>query len=612
MADKKTIKCQDFVLKQLFENKFKVDFYQREYVWQTKQIEDLLGDLSTEFLKSWSSKHDLEKILQYNPYFMGEIILSSKDSAYLSVIDGQQRITSLTLLLIYLLNEYSHLPDFPADDVRRLIYSNHLGKKKFNLDIEERNKCMLDLFDEGEYIVTNTDSTSVKNIVGRYSDIQECWNTDINDSNIVFFVYWLMEKVTFSQVITNNDEFAYVIFETMNDRGLSLTQTEMLRSYLLAHISDDRKEIVMKKLDAAIDSLNKLKPKANLDLEFFKLYFRSHLAEGSSQKKDSSSDFQQIGKGIHRWVKDNSNRLNLKDSDTYEDFINKICFFSSVYVKIFNIMTSRNVKDYLYIIVNDDYDFTLQPEPILACISYNDSDEIIDEKIRIVSKYLCKILTWYVWKQKSTAQSYLEGPIYDLSKTIRDKTVDELNSILSTEPIELPVLDNYPFLHQQNKKKIKVLISLITEIVARGSNDSDYMLNRYNIEVEHIWSDHFDQHLDEFTQKIDFDLTRNTIGDLLVLPKSFNDSYGDDPYSSKVVHYYEQNILAQTLCSQKYENNPDFLKFKKETKLPFKSYEIFNRSSIMERTELYRSILLWNWGIKSFKPTLESYSGDAS
>ncbi len=609
MVGEKTIKCQDFVLKQLFENKFKVDFYQREYVWQTKQIEDLIIDLSTEFLKSWSPKDDFEKILKYNPYFMGEIILSSKDGSYLAVIDGQQRITSLTLLLIYLLNTYSNISGFPSDDVRRLIYSNHLGKKKFNLDIEERNQCMLSLFDEGTYSVSKSDSPSVRNIVGRYSDFQECWNPEINETNVVHFTYWLMEKVTFSQVITNNDEFAYVIFETMNDRGLSLTQTEMLRSYLLAHIVDDRKETVMKQLDNAIDSLNKLRTKPNMDLEFFKLYFRSHLAEGSSQKKDSSSDFQQIGKGIHRWVKDNSDRLGLTDSDSYEDFISKICFFSDVFIKIHNILVSRNTKDYLYAVVNDDYDFTLQPEPILASISYGDEDGIIDEKIKIVSKYLCKVISWYVWKQKSTAQSYLEGPVYDLSKILRDKTIDQLNAILSQEPMELPELDNVPFLHQQNKKKFKVLISLITEIVARASNDSDYMLNRYNIEIEHIWSDHFEQHLDEFTQKNDFDLARNTIGDLLVLPKSFNDSYSDNPYESKIVHYYEQNILAQTLCAQKYENNPDFLKFKKESGLPFKSYDSFKKNAIMERTELYKQILLWNWKIQpSTKVTLESYS----
>ena len=103
---------------------------------------------------------------------MGEIILSSKDGSYLAVIDGQQRITSLTLVLIYLLNSYSNIEGFPSDDVRRLIYSNHLGKKKFNLDIEERNQCMLSLFDEGTYSVSKSDSPSVRNIVGRYSDFR--------------------------------------------------------------------------------------------------------------------------------------------------------------------------------------------------------------------------------------------------------------------------------------------------------------------------------------------------------------------------------------------------------------------------------------------------------
>lgn len=111
------------------------------------------------------------------------------------------------------------------------------------------------------------------------------------------------------------------------------------------------------------------------------------------------------------------------------------------------------------------------------------------------------------------------------------------------------------------------------------------MLKKFNIEVEHIWADHFEDYLDEFTQKSDFDIIRNTIGDLLILPKSFNVSYGYDPYSSKVVHYYEQNILAQTLNSQKYENNPDFIKFKNDSDLDFKAYSVF-KQSIMERTEL--------------------------
>lgn len=151
-------------------------------------------------------------------------------------------------------------------------------------------------------------------------------------------------------------------------------------------------------------------------------------------------------------------------------------------------------------------------------------------------------------------------------------------------------------LNQQNNRKFKVLIALITEIVAKESGCSDYMLNRYNIEIEHIWSDHFEQHKDEFEQKTDFDNARNTIGDLLVLPKSFNDSYNDSPYESKVVYYIEQNILAQSLNELKYSNNPDFIKFKERSGLDFKPYSEFKHSAIRERTDLYRNILPWNWG----------------
>ena len=88
----------------------------------------------------------------------------------------------------------------------------------FNLEIDERKACMLSLYQNGSYTVKNEDPVSVVNLVERYEDIEECWNDQITQKNIVSFAYWLKEKVVFSKVWTNNDEFAYVIFETMNDR----------------------------------------------------------------------------------------------------------------------------------------------------------------------------------------------------------------------------------------------------------------------------------------------------------------------------------------------------------------------------------------------------------
>ena len=594
----KTVDSKAYPLKELFLDKFDVDFYQREYGRQRKQLEDLINDLSTEFLKNWTKGDIPDKVRNYDPYFMGEIVLSLKDGERSAIIDGQQRITTFTLILIYMLKTFGDLPFFPCSDIEQAIYSDDFGTKRFNLDIEQRKDCMLALFNEGSYIPTDNDRQFVQNIVDRYNDISDCWNNEITEENVVNFAYWIKEKVVFSKVWTNSDEFAYVIFETMNDRGLSLTQIEMLRSYLLANIDNSSRAKAMELFDEVVKRLVniKLNSKSKAEFEFFKMYFRGHFAEDFSQTKNSTSDFVRIGKEFHRWVRDNDKRLlNLNTSEDYVLFIEKIAYFSKQYEKINNIITSRNANDYLYLIVNNDYSFTLQPALILSAIKYQDSDDIVNKKIKLISKYVTKLLTWRVWNHWMISQSSLEMPIYNLCKEIRDLDLEALKNKLYNDPIELPELNNSPTLNQQNKSKLKVLISLITEIVARNSMAPDYMLNKPDIEVEHIWCDHFEQHTDEFDDKFAFASMRNNIGDLLVLPKSFNASYGDAPYSTKVEQYFEQNILAQTLNSKKYTNNPDFLRFVEKSDLPFQAYSEFKKAAIGERAELYKKILIWNW-----------------
>ena len=592
----KSVDSKCFSLSQLFSEKYTVDFYQREYVWEKKQLEDLIDDLSTAFLKCWKKEDSIGNVRGYDPYFMGEVVISLKNDEPSAIIDGQQRITTFTLLLIYMLHTFRHVSGFPIGDIERSIYSSDYGTPRFNLDIDDRRKCMLGLFENGSYEPNEEDKLHVQNIVDRYNDIAECWNEKITEKNISSFAYWILGKVVFSKVWTNSDDFAYVIFETMNDRGLSLTHVEMLRSYLLANIDPENRTDSLDKFDKRIGKLSsiKLSSKSKAEQEFFKVYFRGHYAIDLSQSNETS-DFVRIGKAFHRWVRDNSIELNLRKSDDFIDFINRIDYFADKYEKIYSCINSRDVSKYFYLVVNNDYGFTLQTPAILASIKYNDSDDIVEEKIKIVSKYITKILSWRVWNHWMISQSSLEAPIYDFCKKVRDLDIDSIKALIKTEPINIPSLNNSPTLNQQNNRRIKVLLALITEIVARESNESDYILNKSDIEVEHIWSNHYEQHLDEFEKEDDFNNARNNIGDLLVLPKSFNASYNDAQYSIKVQQYFSQNILAQSLNEKKYENNPGFIHFIEKSGLKFKSYSEFKRISISERADLYKSILKWNW-----------------
>ncbi len=592
--ESKIVDSKVYSLKELFSSKFDVDFYQREYVWNRKQIEDLILDLSSEFMKNWRSGDSLSKVSGYDPYYMGEIVLSIKGE-HNSIIDGQQRITTLTLLLIYLLQKYGKVEGFPKGEIETLIYKDVYGDKKFNLDIEERLECMLALYTKGSYDVKEEDTVSVRNIVDRYDDIDDCWNSAIDAGNIVSFTYWIKEKVMFSKVWTNNDDFAYVIFETMNDRGLSLTQVEMLRSYLLANIDVDSRDKGIKLFDGAVNRLRniKLATRSKAEFEFFKVYFRGHYIDSVGQT--STSDFVRIGNEFHRWVRDNSEKLQLKKSADYLGFIERISYFARVYETIYDIIQHRDTKEYLYTIVNSDYGFTLQPALILSSIDYMDGEETIMQKIKVVSKYLSKVLSWRVWNHYLISQSSMETPIYDLCIKIRERTAEAIRQVFDSNPIEIPELDNAPILNQQNRPKLKVLISLITEIVASNSGEPHYLLNDKDMEVEHIWANHYIQHKFEFENENDFATARNNVGDLLVLPKSFNASYNDDPYEDKVVQYFSQNILAQSLNAQKYTNNPGFISFVENSGLPFKPYDEFKLAGINERAELYKQVLKWNW-----------------
>ena len=232
---------------------------------------------------------------------------------------------------------------------------------------------------------------------------------------------------------------------------------------------------------------------------------------------------------------------------------------------------------------------------ILSAVSYKDSDEVVNEKIKVVSRYLTKVLTWRVWNHWMISQSALEAKSYELCKAIRGMSVEDLKKHLSTDPLESPALEGTPTLNQQNRRRFAVMLSLITEIVAQHSNAPDYPLNHPDIEVEHIWANHYEDHAADFRDEAEFATVRNSLGDLLVLPKSFNASYNDASYEVKVEQYYSQNILAQTLNSKKYTNNPGFLAYRNVSGIPFKPYDTFTKDSIAERTALYRMILEDNW-----------------
>ena len=123
--------------------KYGLDYYQREYKWERRQVEELLQDLEQKFMLSYEESHDRTEVQGYERYFLGSIIVSERDGQRF-LIDGQQRLTTLTLLLIFLNNLQRGRTELVAID--HLIYSEKFGKKSFNLDVEDRRDWSEALF----------------------------------------------------------------------------------------------------------------------------------------------------------------------------------------------------------------------------------------------------------------------------------------------------------------------------------------------------------------------------------------------------------------------------------------------------------------------------------
>ena len=123
--------------------KFAIDYYQREFRWEKKQVTELIDDLCDKFLESHEAGNERSAVEAYGHYFLGSIIISDKDGQKF-IIDGQQRLTSLTLLLIHIYRRIED--DEQKGQLAELIFSQKFGKRSFNLDVTERAECMEALF----------------------------------------------------------------------------------------------------------------------------------------------------------------------------------------------------------------------------------------------------------------------------------------------------------------------------------------------------------------------------------------------------------------------------------------------------------------------------------
>ena len=590
----------------LLGSRYFIPYYQREYKWEKKQMLELVEDLSDEFLNNYQVDHGLKDVDRYGMYFLGPVIVT--DDKF--VIDGQQRLTSLTLVLIYL-NHLQREWESKPIALDNLIYTESYGEKAFVINDDERNKCMTGLFEDGRYKISEGESESVRTILERYGDILGFFDDKLNNESLPFFIEWLKNKVVFIEIVADTVDDAHRIFESMNDRGLRLSSVEMLKGYLLARIKDESSR--NKSNDIWKKWMRKLNDTGdNTDNVFINTWLRAKYAQTIRERKAGSEnqDYEHIATMANKWVAQNDRQLGLYKSSDYERvIISEIPFYASVFLKI-NKLSKTFHPEYEYVFYNAHRDFTLQTQLMIAAVMPSDTEDIVNRKIKLISFFIDQYISMRSFAFRSVSYSSTLYTMFNVTKDVRDKSLDELIPYVRASVKQLQ--DQFPFsnidhflLNQFSARYMLHILARLTYFITKESGteiDFEQLVSRKvkdSYDIEHIWSNHYEQddHRFEFQTAREFEEFRNNFGGMVILPKSVNRSLQDLPYEEKRFKYNQQNLLARSLHEDCYRNEPGFLRFINRSSLDFKPYDKFGKQELFERQSLYRSIAEQIWSI---------------
>jgi len=587
--------------------RYTIDYFQREYSWEQKHIAQLVTDLTETFLGAYTTGDQRTAVANYNNYYLGPFVVSERDGAK-SIIDGQQRLTSLTLFLIFLNNLQKETGG--KESIEPLIFSEQYGEKSFNIQVEERKACLEKLFQTGSYDVQPDDDESTRNMVSRYNDIIEAFPEEIKGNAFPYFLDWLKYNVVLVEITAYSDDNAYAIFESMNDRGLNLNSTEMLKGYILSRFAlpKDREQAnaFWKEKIQELHGHGK-----DEDQKFFQAWMRSQYADTIRQGKAGASneDFEKIGTRFHSWFRDNLGKvgLNASSSANFSTFVHRdMKFYLRAYLDILAAQKEERPQ-WEHVFYHKQFGIadSLSYPLLLAALQSTDSPETVREKINTVARYMETFAVRRAVNSRRFAASSIRYTMYSLVKEIRGMGLDALKTVLGKKLSGMDEkwdgLANFR-LNGTNKSFVKFLLSRVTGFIEQETGASTSFSNYFSntkakaYEIEHIWAGKFGEHRDEFSQVHEFEDYRNRIGALLLLPQGTNQSYGAKPYAEKVEHYLKENLLAKSLHPKAYENNPNFVKMVESLGLGFKAHLTFARVDIDERQSLIQRICgaIWN------------------
>jgi uncharacterized protein with ParB-like and HNH nuclease domain len=346
---------------------FSIPAYQRPYAWTTDEASELLADLLS-FLGDGS-----QSITDANPYFLGSIVLIKNENIPDSdVIDGQQRLTTLTILLSVLQNLvssenssrvtqyiYQEGNTFEGTDDRYRLKLRERDEKFFRKYIQDKDK-LAELFDLDPSQLPDSQINIQANAKYFYQELQQ-----IPEDRLEQFVRYLMTRCFLVIVSTPDLNSAYRIFSILNTRGLDLSLTDLLKSEIIGAIprvqqekytkiwEDEEEDLGREAFQELFAHIRMIYRKAKLREAAFS-EFRKHIKPEKEPEKFIDDVLKPYSEALEIIKKANyQSSQNAKDINSLFGWLNQIDNFDWVPPAILYLSQNKQTPDKLKLFFTD-------------------------------------------------------------------------------------------------------------------------------------------------------------------------------------------------------------------------------------------------------------------
>ena len=508
MNNNQTFKPENQTISDLFSCQaiYVIPNYQRQYSWVNEQLEELWSDLYESYINT-----------PEECYFLGSIVVVDDGKGHHELVDGQQRITTLMIMLNVLAKTF---PDINKNSdillkgnlqkIKQLIYFDE-GINRLQLQIDPNyntsfkkaiiNQDNYENFkyptqanlkkDDPEYKFVNT----AKFFYDKFNELLKSEGQSVLDG----FVNFILFKTNIIKTICTNQSFAIKLFLVLNDRGLELSISDIIKSYILdKYDSNDRyNENDKATFNYNWKSIEKISNDYEFTIDDFMVYFEYYKLK-SNPKRQVTDELKKI---IH-----SSEVVSLVDEmKSFADNLEKV--YKSTLPVIYSL---RYIPWQAYVMT------------ALASayqVDYPDKEELFQSMRRF----------FYIsWISGKTLNGIKQTSFNLIDAIVDKKTIDEINEMLDKFIYGKRLIrDVYQNLNDDvyGQNFLKALMLSIEYEIREKTNVGFYKINN-SIHIDHILPQQFDKRLDEWKNIDDVALAKTYIhklGNLALLLGSKNE-----------------------------------------------------------------------------------------